>query len=86
VGAGLGIQLGKEGNDSTFIDIGMFLTAVVTFAITAAVVYFAVVVPMAKVAARLSAAEEIPPEVPPDLALLTEIRDLLKSRQPPSGT
>ncbi len=86
LGAGLGIQLGKEGNDSTFIDIGMFLTAVVTFAITAAVVYFAVVVPMTKVAARLQAAEEIPPEVPPDLALLTEIRDLLKSRQPPSGT
>lgn len=77
VGAGLGFQLGEQGNGSTFVDIGMFLTAVVTFIITAAVVYFAVMVPMTRIAARLWATEETPAEVPPDVALLTEIRDLL---------
>lgn len=79
-GAGLGIQLGEQGNESTFVDIGMFLTAVVTFMITAAVVYFAVVVPITRIAARMWATEETPAEVPPDVVLLTEIRDLLAGR------
>ena len=86
VGAGLGIQLGEQGNESTFVDIGMFLTAVVTFIITAAVVYFAVVVPMTRLAARMWATEDAPAEVPPDVVLLTEIRDLLAGRPAAGAT
>lgn len=86
MGAGLGIQLGEQGNESTFVDIGMFLTAVVTFIITAAVVYFAVVVPMTRLAARMWATEDAPAEVPPDVVLLTEIRDLLAGRPAAGAT
>ncbi|CAN5555186.1 large-conductance mechanosensitive channel protein MscL [soil metagenome] len=86
VGAGLGIQLGEQSNESTFVDIGMFLTAVVTFIITAAVVYFAVVVPMTRIAARMGVTDEAPAEVPPDVALLTEIRDLLAGRSAAGAT
>lgn len=73
VGEGLGFRI--RGDDpSTFVDVGGFLTAVVGFLITAAVVYFAVVVPMRTVTARLFRPTE--PAVT-DTALLTEIRDLL---------
>lgn len=64
--------------DQTFT-IGAFITAVITFVITAAVVYFFVVVPMKKVTAamdrRSGKTEE---EVPEDVALLREIRDSLQ--------
>ena len=87
VGEGLGFRL--RGDDpATFIDIGAFLTAVVAFCITAAVVYFAVVVPMQKVAARLRQTEGEEPAVT-DTALLSEIRDLLAAQSPggtPGGT
>lgn len=72
----------RPGNDATFVDVGAVLTAVVTFLITAAVVYFVFVVPMNRARARLDALagpeepEEAP--VPVDTALLTEMRDLLK--------
>jgi large conductance mechanosensitive channel len=66
--------------DQTF-DWGAFVNAVIFFAITAAVIYFVIVVPTQHVSSRLkrSAAEEAPP-VPPDIELLTEIRDLLRSQ------
>ena len=82
VGEGLGFRL--RGDDpATFLDIGAFLTAVVGFCITAAVVYFAVVVPMQKVTARLRQPGE--DAAITDTALLTEIRDLLAA-QSPGGT
>ncbi|HZG97392.1 MAG TPA: large conductance mechanosensitive channel protein MscL [Nocardioidaceae bacterium] len=82
VGEGLGFRL--RGDDpATFLDIGAFLTAVVGFSITAAVVYFAVVVPMQKVTARLRQPGEAAAVT--DTALLTEIRDLLAA-QSPGGT
>ncbi|WP_247827463.1 large conductance mechanosensitive channel protein MscL [Arthrobacter antioxidans] len=72
----------REGNDATFVDVGAVLTAVVTFLITAAVVYFVFVVPMNRARARLQtlAAPEDPEEAPTpvDTALLMEMRDLLK--------
>ena len=87
--AGLGFRI-RPGNDATFVDVGAVLTAVLTFLITAAVVYFVFVVPMNRARARLSslAAPEDPAEVPipVDTALLTEMRDLLKdlaSREAP---
>ena len=85
-GDGLGVQLGEEGNSATFMNIGAFLTAVVTFVITAAVVYFAVVVPVAKLTARLRGADPAPTPVPDDVALLTEIRDLLRAERADTGS
>ena len=57
--------------------IGLVLSAVINFIMKAAVVYFLIVRPFSQVSARLAAATP----VPPDVKLLTEIRDLLKSRQ-----
>lgn len=64
---------------------GAFITAIITFAITAAVVYFAIVVPMKTVQERLAKGKEAPPAaVPEDVQLLREIRDSLASR--PGGS
>ena len=57
---------------------GAFLNAVVAFLIIAAVVYFLVVVPYTKAKDRFFPSE--PTGTPADVALLTEIRDLLQSR------
>lgn len=43
--AGLGWQLGEEGNDATYLDIGQFISALIYFLIFVAVVYFLIVVP-----------------------------------------
>lgn len=58
---------------------GAFLSAVITFALTAAVIYFVVVVPMKVIAERRARGEESGPAQPTDVELLTEIRDLLRS-------
>ncbi|MHB1066638.1 MAG: large conductance mechanosensitive channel protein MscL [Candidatus Nanopelagicales bacterium] len=63
------------------IDFTMMINAVITFAVTLAVIYFLFVVPMNKLRERSAPrAEEA---TPADIALLTEIRDLLKARQGP---
>lgn len=67
-------------NDQIFT-VGAFITAIITFAITAAVVYFFVVVPMKTVQERLARGkEEAPVAVPEDIQLLREIRDQLVQR------
>jgi large conductance mechanosensitive channel len=62
--------------------IGNFINAVVAFLILAAVVFFVLVKPMNKLMSSLNkpAAPAAPPPPPADVVLLTEIRDLLKSR------
>jgi len=74
--------IGKAGGNpdfSTFrpggLLLGVWITAVVAFLITAAVVYYAIVVPYTKAKDRYFPAE--PEGAPADVALLTEIRDLL---------
>lgn len=57
---------------------GAFLNAVVAFLVIAAVVYFLIVVPYTKAKDRFFPAEES--GTPADVALLTEIRDLLRTR------
>ena len=57
---------------------GAFLNAVISFLIIAAVVYFFVVVPYTKAKERFFPTEE--PGTPADVALLEEIRDLLRTR------
>jgi large conductance mechanosensitive channel len=56
---------------------GAFLNAVIAFLPIAAVVYFLVVLPYTKAKERLFPAEEV--GTPADIALLEEIRDLLRS-------
>jgi large conductance mechanosensitive channel len=81
VGQGLGMQLGEDGNEATFIDIGAFITAVIAFLITAAVVYFAIVAPTKKIQElRARGKEPEPVAVSEDILLLQEIRDLLAGR------
>jgi large conductance mechanosensitive channel len=58
---------------------GLFLTALVSFLVIAAVVYFFIVTPYEKVKARFGKEDEAPD--PDDIVLLKEIRDLLASRQ-----
>jgi large conductance mechanosensitive channel len=61
------------------IPVGAFLTAAIAFLILAFVVYFFVVTPYNKLQERMSKGEEAAPPSP-DIALLTEIRDLLANR------
>ena len=58
------------------IPVGVFLTATISFLILAAVVYFFVVTPYNKLQERMARGDEPTPPAP-DIALLTEIRDLL---------
>lgn len=85
----LGIKIGEFVNDKgqkvpNMIDIGMIINAVIGFLITAAVIFFVIVKPTNALLAKIKRDEAagIPPPaepvVPPDIALLTEIRDLLK--------
>jgi large conductance mechanosensitive channel len=62
-------------------DLGIIINAVIGFLITAAVIFFIIIKPMNKLIALTSKKEEAATEAAPppaDIALLTEIRDLLK--------
>jgi large conductance mechanosensitive channel len=61
--------------------VGLVLSAVVNFLLKAGVVYFFIVRPFSRLAARLAAAPAAPAAPPADVQLLTEIRDLMKARQ-----
>lgn len=49
---GLGWQLGDEGNQATYLDLGQFISALIYFVIFVAVVYFLIVVPYKRYQAR----------------------------------
>jgi large conductance mechanosensitive channel len=64
-------------NGATF-DYASFINAIITFLITAAVLYFLVVYPLNKLAERRKRGEEPPPAAPSEeIVLLTQIRDAL---------
>lgn len=67
------------------LDIGGIIGALVSFLITAAIVFFVIVKPMNKLVelANRNKPQEAPPPAPEpaDIQLLTEIRDLLKNKQ-----
>lgn len=66
------------GGEPTEVLFGAVLTALINFLLVAAAIYFCVVVPLNKLAERRARGEEEEPEPPAeDVALLTEIRDLL---------
>ncbi|QQR51870.1 large conductance mechanosensitive channel protein MscL [bacterium] len=67
-------------NDVT-ISYGNFLTALVSFVIVAAVIFFFVVRPMNTLLSRMQSGKEEEPEPKdPQIEVLEEIRDLLKKR------
>lgn len=49
---GLGVQLGRTGQQATFVDFGSLIAAIVYFVVFMLVLYFAIVVPYKKVSAR----------------------------------
>ena len=59
---------------------GAFVNAVITFVLTAAVLYFLVVVPMKRIMERRARGEEPGPVAPTQVELLVEIRDLLRAQ------
>ncbi len=78
--------IGKIGGQPDFskltlaeVNVGRFLNSVISFLIVAFVIYFFVVTPYNKLQARMARGEE-PAPPSPDIALLTEIRDLLAGR------
>src|SRR4051812_20653171 len=60
---------------------GAFVNAAITFVLTAAVVYFVVVLPMKKLLERRARGQEPGPVAPTQVELLVEIRDLLRAQQ-----
>jgi large conductance mechanosensitive channel len=68
-------------------DYASFLNAIITFLITAAILYFLVVYPLNALAERRRRGEEPPPKTPSEeVALLTDIRDALVRGQNPTPT
>ena len=72
-------------NNSQFL-YGDLINELITFVSVAAAIYFFVVAPLNKIAERRAKGQAPADEVPPDIALLTEIRDLLASRDGSSPT
>ena len=77
---GLAFQL-VSGNDKSIVDFGAVITAAITFLITMLVVYFVFVLPMNKARELTTRPGEEESAVPEDIALLTEIRDLLATQK-----
>jgi large conductance mechanosensitive channel len=88
LGGGTGVKAGVwEARKGVVFDYATFLNAIITFLITAAVLYFLVVYPLNALAERRRRGEEPPPKAPSEeIVLLTEIRDALVRGQAPTGT
>ena len=78
--------IGKVGGTPNFsnyspggVSVGAWITALISFLILAAVVYFFIVVPYTKAKEKFFPADE--PGTPADVELLTQIRDLLAGRE-----
>ncbi|WCN81821.1 large conductance mechanosensitive channel protein MscL [Micromonospora sp. LH3U1] len=80
IGGGSGLSAGTWNLGGQVFDWAAFINALITFVLTAAVLYFFVVYPMNKLAERRQRGEEPPPAAPSEeVKLLTEIRDALVS-------
>jgi large conductance mechanosensitive channel len=80
--AGGGIDAGQVEVNGQVFDFTLFINAIITFVITAAAIYFVIVVPVNALMERRKRGEEPEPEaVPEDILVLREIRDLLRERQ-----
>jgi large conductance mechanosensitive channel len=77
-GGELGGVFEVDGQEFTW---GAFVSQLITFVLTAAVLYFLVVLPMHRLFDRRASEEEPGPVGPTELELLVEIRDLLRAQQ-----
>ncbi len=78
IGGDTGVNAGSWTVGDVKFDYATFLNALITFLLTAAVLYFFVVLPLNKLAERRARGEEPPPAAPSEeIKLLTEIRDAL---------
>ncbi|MBM9467454.1 large conductance mechanosensitive channel protein MscL [Nakamurella leprariae] len=80
---GLGFRVVPSKPES-FVNIGALITALITFVITAAVVYFVFVAPMNAINARLAARKTPVKADPTEIEILLEIRDLLRDGATPA--
>jgi large conductance mechanosensitive channel len=87
IGGGTGVSAGTwKARDGVLFDYATFLNALITFVLTAAVLYFLVVFPLNKLAERRARGEEPPPAAPSeDIVLLTQIRDALVANRAGPG-
>lgn len=75
------VTLGFKITDGVYIDLGIIISAIINFLITAAVVFFVIIKPVNRLSEMLKKEEaKAPPAPPADVQLLTEIRDLLKAQ------
>jgi large conductance mechanosensitive channel len=88
IGGDTGVNAGKWSVGEVKFDYASFVNAILTFLITAAVLYFLVVLPLNMLAERRRRGEEPPPKAPAeDIVLLTQIRDaLVNGARPEAAT
>lgn len=83
---GQGVKAGTFTVRQVVFDYATFINALITFVLTAAALYFAVVYPLNRLAERRKRGEEAPTEAPSEeVQLLTEIRDALVRGQVQPG-
>src|SRR5262245_22913395 len=70
-----------SGHPKSTLDLAAVLTAIINFVLIAAVVYFALVLPMKKIQERRRRGEEAGPAEPTQVEVLMEIRELLRNQQ-----
>ncbi len=81
----LGPYSWREGADIAPIRVGLILNAILQFLLTAAAIYFLIVLPLNALAARRKKGQEEEPQAPSeDILLLQEIRDLLAAQASPA--
>ena len=87
MGGDTGVNAGAWHVGSVKFDYATFINALVTFLITAAVLYFLVVYPLNMLAERRRRGEEPPPAAPSEeIVLLTQIRDALVAGRTSAAT
>jgi large conductance mechanosensitive channel len=84
ISGGEGVTAGAPKIRGVAFDWAAFINAAIAFTLTAAALYFFVVLPMNRLAERRRRGEEPPPAAPSEeVKLLTEIRDALLSARVP---
>ncbi len=76
-----GVEVKTEKLVPVLMDVGSIISSVIGFLITAAIVFFIIVKPTNKLLDLMVKKDQPPAAMPPDVALLTEIRDLLKRQE-----
>ncbi|MEN3942444.1 MscL family protein [Prosthecobacter sp. SYSU 5D2] len=80
-----GTEVTTEKMVPVLLDVGAIVGAVIGFLITAAIVFFIIVKPTNKLLDLVITKDTPPAAMPPDVALLTEIRDMMKRQEEAAG-